>query len=83
MGASSCGAILEIPPLSSWMSNRGPLSGSGTVHGRQFDWGGLLPKSNGGVQRYPQRGRSSRIECNGIRVLDCEIDTSSRYESRS
>ena len=21
-------------------------SGSGTVHGRQFDWGGLLPKSN-------------------------------------
>ena len=27
-------------------------SGSGTVHGRQFDWGGLLPKSNGGVRRY-------------------------------
>ena len=35
-------------------------SGSGTVHGRQFDWGGLLPKSNGGVQWYAQRGRSSR-----------------------
>ena len=27
-------------------------SGRGTVHGRQFDWGGLLPKSNGGVRRY-------------------------------
>jgi hypothetical protein len=27
-------------------------SGSGTVYGRQFDWGGLLPKSNGGVRRY-------------------------------
>ena len=27
-------------------------SGSGTVHGGQFDWGGLLPKSNGGVRRY-------------------------------
>jgi hypothetical protein len=24
---------------------------SGTLHGRQFDWGGLLPKSNGGVRR--------------------------------
>jgi hypothetical protein len=24
---------------------------SGTVHDRQFDWGGLLPKSNGGVRR--------------------------------
>ena len=23
------------------------------------------------------------VECKGIRVLDCETDTSSRYESRS
>ena len=29
-------------------------SGSGTVHGRQFDWGGRLLKSNGGVPRFPQ-----------------------------
>ena len=28
-----------------------PIAGLGTVHGRQFDWGGLLPKSNGGVRR--------------------------------
>ena len=32
-------------------------SGSGTVHGRQFDWGGLLPKRNGGVRRYASYGR--------------------------
>ena len=34
-------------------------SGSGTVHGRQFDWGGLLQKSNGGVRRYAYHGRKS------------------------
>ena len=32
---------------------------SKTVHGRQFDWGGLLPKSNGGVRRYAYHGRKS------------------------
>ena len=36
-----------------------PGSGSGTVHGRQFDWGGLLPKCNGGVRRYASYGRTS------------------------
>ena len=34
-------------------------SGRGTVHGRQFDWGGLLPKRNGGVRRYASYGRTS------------------------
>lgn len=34
-------------------------SGWGTVHGRQFDWGGLLPKCNGGVRRYARYGRTS------------------------
>jgi len=29
-------------------------AGTWTVSGRQFDWGGHLPKGNGGVQRYPQ-----------------------------
>ena len=37
----------------------GPESGLGTVHGRQFDWGGLLPKRNGGVRRYASYGRTS------------------------
>jgi hypothetical protein len=31
-------------------------SGRGTLPGGQFDWGGRLPKSNGGVQRFPQCG---------------------------
>ena len=61
----------------------GPESGLGTVHGRQFDWGGLLPKCNGGVQRHPQHGWQSCVERKGIRVLDCETYRSSRYESRS
>ena len=57
-------------------------SGRETVLGGQFDWGGLLPKSNGGVQRYPQRGWQSRAERKSIRVLNCETYQSSRYESR-
>ena len=42
----------------------------GTVSGGQFDWGGRLPKSNGGAQRFPQRGRKSREECKGRRELN-------------
>ena len=54
----------------------------GTLSGRQFDWGGRLLKSNGGVQRFPQVGRKSTIECISRRELDCETNKSSRYESR-
>ena len=54
-----------------------------TVPGGQFDWGGRLRKSNGGVQRFPQRGQKSREEYKGRRELDCETDGSSRYESRA
>jgi hypothetical protein len=35
-------------------------TGLGTLSGGQFDWGGRLLKSNGGVQRLPQRGWKSR-----------------------
>ena len=59
------------------------LTKPGTVPGRQFDWGGRLRKSNGGVQRFPQRGQKSREEYKGRRELDCETHKSSRYESRS
>jgi hypothetical protein len=58
-------------------------SGQGTVSVGQFDWGGLLQKSNGGVQRYPQPGWQSGFERKGRRVLNCETYQSSRYESRS
>ena len=55
----------------------------GTVSGGQFDWGGRLPKSNGGAQRLVQNGWESFVECNGINQLDCETNMSSRDESRS
>ena len=58
-------------------------SGQGTVSVGQFDWGGLLQNSNGGVQRYPQPGWQSGFERKGRRVLNCETYQSSRYESRA
>ena len=82
MDASLHGANLEIPPWFVCGSNLGPLSGSGTVHGRQFDWGGLLPKRNGGVRRYAWHGRTSCLKCKGKSVLDCESDKTNRCESR-
>ena len=53
------------------------------MSGGQFDWGGRLPKGNGGAQRYPQNGWKSFIERKGIRELNCETNKSSRYESRA
>ncbi len=49
----------------------------------QFDWGGRLLKSNGGVQRFPQHDWKPCDECKGRRELNCETDKSSRYESRT
>jgi len=53
-----------------------------TVSGGQFDWGGHLLKGNGDVQRFPQAGRKSAVECKGRRELDCKTYKSSRGESR-
>ena len=39
----------------------------GTLLGGQFDWGGRLLKSNGGVQRFPQNGWKSFKEHKGIK----------------
>ena len=58
-------------------------SGDWTLLGGQFDWGGRLRKSNGGVQRFPQSGQKPLEEYKGRRELDCETDGSSRYESRA
>ena len=80
--ASLRGASLEIPPFAILISNRGPLSGSGTLHGGEFDWGGRLLKHNGGIQRFPQADWKPAVECKSIRELDCERDISSRDESR-
>ena len=37
-------------------------TGSGTMSGGQFDWGGRLRKGNGGVQRLAQHGRKSCLQ---------------------
>ena len=55
----------------------------GTVSGGQFDWGGRIPKSNGGAQRFVQNGWESFVECNGRNELDCETYKSSRFERRA
>ena len=73
----------EIPPFLFLMSNRGPETGSETVYGRQFDWGGRLLKCNGGARRFPQAVWKSAVECKGTRELDCETYKSSRCESRT
>ena len=77
------GANVEILPWLFWASNLDPYTGPGTLPGGQFDWGGRLLKSNGGVRRCPQADWKPAVECNGIRALDCETDRSSRCESRS
>ena len=56
---------------------------AGTVLGGQFDWGGRLPKSNGGAPRFVQHGWKSCAECIGINELDCEAYKPSRDESRT
>ena len=58
-------------------------AGNGTLLGGQFDWGGRLRKSNGGAQRFPQKGRKSFEECKGRREPHCETNKSSRDESRT
>src|SRR5690625_6885015 len=67
VSASLRGGTRGIPPLLYERSNPEPLSGSETVSGRQFDWGGRLLKSNGGAQRFPQNGWKSFVECKGRR----------------
>ena len=81
--ASVRGADVGIPLLFDRGSNLVPETGMGRVSGGQFDWGGRLPKSNGGAQRYPQHGWKPCAECKGKRVFDCETDKSSRDESRA
>ena len=81
--ASEGGAIGEILPFGYEHSNLDPLSGQGTLLVGQFDWGGFLLKSNGGVQRHTQGGQTSPVEHKRRSVLDCETDVSSRCESRS
>ena len=60
-----------------WTRETGP----GTVLAGQFDWGGLLQKSNGGVQRSVQHGWKPCDEYKNINRLYCETHESSSHES--
>src|SRR5699024_1080842 len=83
VSASLRGGIRGIPLWLYDHSNPGPQSGSERVSDRQLDWGGRLPKSNGGAQWFSQEGWKSFEACKGRRELDCETYKSSRYESRT
>src|SRR5699024_8249899 len=61
VSASLRGGTGGIPLWLYDYSNLGPLTGSETVSDWQFDWGGRLPKSNGGAQRFPQNGWKSFV----------------------
>ncbi len=76
-------STMEYHPYQSGILTLARRSGLGTVSGGQFDWGGRLLKSNGGVQRFPQRDWKPRVECKGKRELDCEANEPSRDESRT
>jgi hypothetical protein len=56
--------------------------GSGTLHGGQFDWGGRLPKSNGGARWWAQAGRKPAVACKRTSPPDCKADGPRRDESR-
>jgi hypothetical protein len=60
-----------------------PKIGEKTVSGGQFDWGGRLLKSNGGVQRFSQIRWKVVVEWKGIRKLNCKTNKSNRDASRS
>ena len=64
------GVAGEIPTLMDRISNPCLEAGKGTMLGRRFDWGGRLPKSNGGARRSPHPGWKSGRECKGTRRLD-------------
>ena len=80
--------VLAEPSLGYHPCSTGTLtidheSGLGTLSGGQFDWGGRLPKGNGGAQRFSQYGRKSYVECKGKRELDCKTYRSSKDENRT
>ena len=55
----------------------GSESSRGTLLGGQFDWGGRLLKSNGGVQRFAQLERKSSKRVQTQKEPNCETDRSS------
>ena len=81
--ASVRGVDVGIPLLCDRGSNLVSRTGTGRVSGGQFDWGGRLLKSNGGVQRLAQYGQKSYEECKRKSKPNCETNRSSSNESWS
>ena len=81
--ASFDGGAGGILPLCYDHSNPHHLSWWETVSDGQFDWGGRLPKGNGGAQRFVQHGRKSCSECKRINEPNCDTDGWSSNESWS
>lgn len=81
MDASLYGVANVTPLLNIFKTNLVHLRWLGTVHDGQFNWDGSLLKSNGGAQRYTQRGWKSRFEHKGISVPYCETYKSNSHES--
>ena len=60
MGAGETGALALGEATVKYHSDGAfGLTRNRTAAGGEFDWGGRLPKSNGGVQRFPQAGWQS------------------------
>ena len=83
-----CTPVCKEPSLGYQPSNIKILTmthetGHWTLSVGQFDWGGRLLKSNGGVQRFAQNGRKPFVEYKGKSELNCERYSSSRVEIRT
>ena len=52
-------ATLRYHPGGAFVLTEAGVSRLGTAAGGEFDWGGRLPKGNGGAQRSPQAGWQS------------------------
>ena len=76
-------SLLGYHPFNSKVLTSCHETGNRTLSVGQFDWGGRLQKSNGGVQRFAQNGRKPFVEYKGKSELNCETYRSSRDESRT
>ncbi len=50
---------MRYRPAGTCVLTLAPESARGTAAGGEFDWGGRLPKRNGGAQWFPQAGWQS------------------------
>ena len=76
-------SLLGYHPFNSKVLTSYHEAGNRTLSVGQFDWGGRLPKSNGGVQRFAQNGRKPFAEYKGRSELNCKTYKLRRVEIRT